>query len=256
VANNEEASKLLLRLNYIVSKAALGNISSVYREVIELKKEMKVRLSKLSCPFGKFGLMSKVQRQGCDGVDQNCDGRVDECAEDQVPPTIRLAQPMPTTPFADINSARDFLESHITVVDDCAAEIETDIVFLDGPLCSSCKFSVRASDRRCDAVFQATGIYHDSAYNEQVFAMPVLSKKKSALSIKCGFSKSTEKNHDKDVSSDSCKDNMAPLVQDADGLQLDQTILKRKVDIGFWYDIDVSICLKRIALSNITYYCN
>ena len=103
----------------------------MYREVIELKKEIKVRLSKLSCPFGKLGLMSKLQRQGCDGVDQNCDGRVDECAEDQVPPTIRLAQPMPTTPFADINSARDFLESHITVVDDCAAEIETDIVFLE-----------------------------------------------------------------------------------------------------------------------------
>jgi hypothetical protein len=254
---NDGASKFLLRQNYKVTKAVLGEVTAVYQEVIELNKEMGVRLSKLSCPFGKFGLKSKLQRQGCDGVDQNCDGKVDECAEDQVPPTITMTQPMPTTAFADVKSARDFLESHITVTDDCAAEIDTDIVLLDDPLCSSCKFAVRASDKRCYGGFQTTGLFHDSAYSELEFVLPVLSKKKKdALSIKCGFSQSTDKSHVKDGSYDSCKENMASFVPDGDSLELDQKVLKRKVDIGFWYDMDVSICLKdkQITLSNTTQY--
>jgi hypothetical protein len=186
--NNEAKCKKLLKHNYIVTKAALGKIILVYKKVSELEKEVE-HLSKLLCPFGKTGLKSKVQRQGCDGVDQSCDGKVDECAEDQVPPTIMLAQPVPKTPFADVKSAREFLERNINVMDDCAVEIDTEIVLDDDLFCSSCKFSVVASDKRCDGVFHATGIYHDSAYSKEEFVLPVLSKKKGPISIKCGFSK-------------------------------------------------------------------
>jgi hypothetical protein len=251
-AANKDATKHLIKANYIATKAALGKINLVYSKVSEIEKKVG-DWSKLACPFGKTGLKNKLQRQGCDGIDQNCNGKVDECEEDQVHPTIKLTQPMPTTPFVDIKSARDFLEQSINVMDDCAAEIDVDIVLLDDPLCSSCNFSVLASDKRCDDVFHATGLYHAPAYSQQVFVLPVLSKKKGPLSIKCGFSNPNDKKHVKDGSFDSCKKHIFPHKQHGESLHIDETVFKRKVDVGLWYDIDVSIGLKHTIHSH---YCS
>lgn len=107
------------------------------------------KLDQLLCPYGDDGLLQTILRQGCDGIDQNCNNVIDECAEDQVFPTVRLTKSPPSTPFQSIDHARTFLDHYVEVSDDCDAVLGVDIVLTNGPGCTVCEFEVTASDLRC-----------------------------------------------------------------------------------------------------------
>jgi hypothetical protein len=77
----------------------VNNVQMTVNEVRETVDEIKEDVERLLCPFGTEGLAQVVRGQGCDGVDQNCNGAVDECTEDQTPPEILLGA-VPCKPFS------------------------------------------------------------------------------------------------------------------------------------------------------------
>jgi hypothetical protein len=71
------------------------------------------KLDDLLCPFGPRGATFTSLRLGCDTVDQNCNGVVDECAEDKVPPSLTLRTPIPEKSFKSTDEARQSLQENI-----------------------------------------------------------------------------------------------------------------------------------------------
>jgi hypothetical protein len=118
-------------------------------EVIERLIEEHKKPGKLLCPFDDEGLEQTILRQGCNGIDQNCNDVTDECAEDQGFPTIRLTESSPSIPFQSIDHARTFLDHYVDVSDNCAAVLDVNIVLTNGQDCTECVFNATASDRRC-----------------------------------------------------------------------------------------------------------
>jgi hypothetical protein len=110
---------------------------------------MTQKLDKLLCPFGPDGATFTALRQGCDGVDQDCNGVVDECSEDKVPPSLTLRTPIPDKSFRSTDEARQFLQENVIISDDCAAEFQTSFVLLSEPNCCDCEFQVTTADERC-----------------------------------------------------------------------------------------------------------
>ena len=107
------------------------------------------KLDKLLCPFGPDGATFTALRQGCDGVDQDCNGVVDECSEDKVSPSLTLRTPIPDKSFRSTNEALQFLQENVIISDDCAAEFQTSFVLLSEPNCCDCEFQVTTADERC-----------------------------------------------------------------------------------------------------------
>ena len=92
--------------------------------------EVQEGVDKLLCPFGTTSLEQVSSHQGCDGVDQNCDGIVDDCIEDQSPPEITLDLAPPITPFSSVEKSFAFLEGNIKVTDDCSTELTVPLIKL------------------------------------------------------------------------------------------------------------------------------
>jgi hypothetical protein len=104
----------------------------------------------LLCPFGTTGLDNVVRGQGCDNIDQNCDGIYDDCIEDQTPPEISL-KATSTKVFTTQEEAKAFLEANLEVVDDCSKNLTTPLVnFLSVDAATAeGTFEVTVQDLRC-----------------------------------------------------------------------------------------------------------
>ena len=107
---------------------------------------------------------SGIKYAGCDGVDQNLDGIIDDCTEDNIPPSLSIqnfflsSHPrLPQFPFikepvfSTIEDARDFLLKNIAASDDCAANVKVD-VSSPSATCDTTLFEVIATDPRCGDV--------------------------------------------------------------------------------------------------------
>ena len=107
---------------------------------------------------------SGAKNVGCDGVDQNRDGSIDDCEEDIIPPSLSIQSvPLFSNPsipqfpfikepvFSTIENAKDFLLKNLVASDDCAADLNLDISSPSAS-CDTTLFEVTVSDPRCAAV--------------------------------------------------------------------------------------------------------
>lgn len=99
---------------------------------------------------------------GCDGVDNNEDGKIDECAEDMHIPELFIPVSIfdyviPNTyqvvgrSFSNNEEAMAFIKDNVRSVDDCAPSSKsfTEIFHKDGSTCEEAEFKVIPYERRC-----------------------------------------------------------------------------------------------------------
>jgi hypothetical protein len=195
-------------------------------------EEANEKLDKLLCPWGPSGVTFCVAGQGCDGHDQNCDSVVDECSEDNVPPTLTLTRPIPDTPFRNVADARQFLMESIVASDDCACNLDTTYTLQSGVDCCDCIFRVTTVDTRCFTTVAAT----PSATSSELFTIKVDSE---APSITCGFFTQQDPHH---VAGgfDPCEGDPVPYPGLNDPLHIDANCVGHGLfDVGLWYQIEV-----------------
>ncbi|CAB9521743.1 expressed unknown protein [Seminavis robusta] len=172
-----------------------------------------------------------VKFAGCDGVDQDADGVIDNCEEDNFPPEVLVGSfcPLERTSrevdgatlvggrvFSTVQDAMDVLRAVVMPSDDCAAKESL-----------SMQFTV-ATESECNATISAVPL-HDcngvvNAGHEELFIFPVDGKAPSAT---CGFSSSTT------------KDKKLLLIQEAPG--------KRAVNTELFYQI-TDACSKALKV--------
>ena len=206
-------------------------------EAIAKLDQANAKLDELLCPFGTGGATFTALRQGCDAIDQDCNGVVDECAEDKVPPSLILQTPIPDKSFKSTDEARQFLQENIIASDDCAAEFQTEIQLQNGPDCCDCVFRVTTADVRCvneNAPGRATA--------DKTFIVKVDS---AAPVINCGFFVQQDPFHVLG-GFDPCGGLPAPFPGVNDLLHIDKSSVGQGLfDVGLWYQIDVSAVLRR-----------
>ena len=101
---------------------------------------------------------------GCDGVDNDCDGEIDECDEDQIPPKLSFKDGLAvdasedddglvtinTPTFSSINDAQSYLASILVAEDDCMVDLPLSVKPPNiGASCQSTKFEVTATSNQC-----------------------------------------------------------------------------------------------------------
>lgn len=213
-------------------------------KAIQKLDEANEKLDKLLCPFGNNGPDFTVLRQGCDSVDQNCNGVVDECAEDNVPPSIALNHHLPDIPFKSIEDAREYLINNVIVSDDCAVQFQTTVVLESDRNCCDCQFRVTAADETC-----AEDNQPGNAVTSKSFVLKVDS---TAPVVTCGFFTQQDPFH---VSGgfDPCDGLPVPYPGENDPLHIDQTCFGQDLlDVALWYQIEVSTLYRCIAA--VRYY--
>ena len=107
---------------------------------------------------------SGTKHVGCDGIDQNRDGSIDDCEEDDIPPSLSIhSVPLFSNPrfpeipvikkpvFSTVKNAEDFLLKNLVASDDCAADLNLDISSPSAS-CDTTLFEVTVTDPRCAAV--------------------------------------------------------------------------------------------------------
>jgi len=204
-------------------------------------KEANEKLDKLLCPWGNEGPDFTVIGAGCDGIDQDCNGKVDDCNEDNVAPSIELKNCTPVLPFKSIEEAIAYLTANIQVTDDCATDISTSITLLSELNCCECTFQVTATDQRC------TG-QNPMANASKNFILKVDSK---APVITCGFFTQQDPHH---VSGgfDPCAGLPVPYPGTDDPLHIDRDCFAQDhVNAAFWYQIEVSVIFETLHLISV-----
>ena len=197
--------------------------------------EANKKLDMLLCPFelSEPKPLFIVLGQGCDGVDQDCNKRTDECAEDRVPPTIMLTHPIPSNPFRSVTAARTFLLENFDVEDDCAANIVTTVDLASGATCTDCTFVVTATDQRC--MKEPEG-QRGAPIGTRMFTIKVDSKPPV---VTCGFFTPQDIWHVAGFF-DPCLGVSPPYPPENDLLHIDANAFDKDfIDVAFWYQITV-----------------
>lgn len=94
------------------------------------------------------GIVPGRLRQGCDAIDNDCNGQIDECAEDTVPPVIALPSRLPMHPFSSVQEAIHFMETYLSITDDCVPNLRVTIEVVSHTP-HSAVLQVTAQDPRC-----------------------------------------------------------------------------------------------------------
>ena len=97
-------------------------------QIDKVVDENQLYLQFIACRYEE---QVKFLGNGCDGIDNDCDSvivaeigdgspnvQVDECDEDQIPPTITLAREIPAT-FLSLDEAKEWFEKNVIASDDC-----------------------------------------------------------------------------------------------------------------------------------------
>lgn len=170
--------------------------------------------------------------QGCNGVDDNCDGVIDDCTEDLSPPDITMKESVLTSSYKDteniihenilfveepafgsFDNAKNFLIDNIKAEDDCAGGLDIEISGPHGS-CENAMLIVNASDPRC-----AESNSIQTALKGIVFRVD-----NTPPSVFAGF------DHEPD-----------PEFYDDDGAFLHvRESIQNFENIGFWYNVTVS----------------
>lgn len=179
---------------------------------------------------------------GCDGIDQNCNGAIDDCDEDRSKPKIIFDKAaMPTEPFRSHDDAMDFLECHVNVEDDCSTTLDYDIERIPEKATDGITsiYRVTAVDTRCNAT--------ESNYAESTMDIEVMVDE-NAPTISCGFAIPQDPVFDTDFDPNGGSFRYAKASTDkevGETLVLDPGRFKKKlVNTEFWYDIGVSFVLR------------
>jgi len=107
-----------------------------------------------------------VKHQGCNGIDENCDGIIDDCTEDRSPPTISLndistlsyyhrhdgVTVIDSPAFSSITDAQEYLLGVLKVEDDCANNLSVEVSPALQAGCVNTVFTVNVTDPRCAGV--------------------------------------------------------------------------------------------------------
>ena len=101
---------------------------------------------------------------GCDGLDNDCDGEIDECDEDQIPPKLSFKDGLAvdaleddeglvtinTPTFKSISEAQSYLASILVAEDDCMVDLPLSVTPPSlGASCQSTIFKVTATSTQC-----------------------------------------------------------------------------------------------------------
>jgi len=193
------------------------------------------KLDDILCPFGTEGPDFISLGQGCDNVDQNCNGIVDECAEDLIPPIIRLTKKAPSAPFKSIAEARKFLEHNLKVTDDCAVDLEIQITDPPDPCTKDCVFAVFVFNPHCIDV--------PSPGEAQEFKNFAFAVDRNVPIVNCGFFTPQDPYHVSD-SFDPCAGETPPYPAPGDPLHINQGCFGGDdlIDVSFWYEIETEEC--------------
>ena len=193
-------------------------------------------IDELLCPWGHDGSTFTVLRQGCDATDQNCNGEVDECAEDNVPPSLTLHTTIPDKPFKSTVEARQFLQENLIVSDDCAVNFVIEIDLPSGACCN-CVFTVTIADTRCASITPST------ATATKEFTLKVDS---AAPVISCGYFVQQDPFHVLG-GFDLCGGQPVPFPGVNDPLHIDKSSVGQGLfNVGLWYQIEVSAILRSL----------
>lgn len=126
---------------------------------------------------------SQLSGQGCDGLDNNCNELVDECAEDEIPPRITFKGGLAvdaidngegvtfisSPAFQTLENAAAYLKSIVEAEDDCASGLQLEVLPpITGVQCESTEFEVVATDSRCSVSVARTFSMVVDPYNPVV----------------------------------------------------------------------------------------
>ncbi len=133
-------------------RRALAEDTNDHVEVIQITtNENQEFLEFLSCPFG--GNTAVFVGAGCDGLDNDCDSdvlrgiiNVDECDEDQVPPTLEISKDPPVTFFSQEEGVAWFMENTV-VSDDCVPQARLLKTLVESNV--EGQVTIRVDDTRC-----------------------------------------------------------------------------------------------------------
>ena len=133
-------------------RRALAKDTNDHVETIEnITEENQKYLEFLSCRFGENPPV--FVGAGCDGLDNDCDSdilngiiRVDECDEDQVPPTLELSKDPPATFFSQEEGVAWFMEN-TAVSDDCVPQARLLKTLVESNVQG--QVTIRVDDTRC-----------------------------------------------------------------------------------------------------------
>ena len=89
---------------------------------------------------------------GCDGKDQNCDKKADDCDEDRTKPILLLkSEFLPKTPFRSDADAIRYLKDGVIASDDCSSNLTVNVTKdEDNSNSTLSTYVVSASDPRCE----------------------------------------------------------------------------------------------------------
>jgi len=93
--------------------------------------------------------------EGCDGRDNDCNGQVDDCTEDTVPPQINLAANT-CTAFKDINDVTQFLMNSLVLTDDCSPATLVPSFTVSSQTPGKLTFVVTVRDTRCNTQYSSS----------------------------------------------------------------------------------------------------
>jgi hypothetical protein len=195
-------------------------------------------LAFIRCPYETTGLGITFIGQGCDGIDNDCDTpqEGDECDEDQVPPSIRLAaHTVPSKPFQSDAEARSFLSGNLDISDDCVPnpKLQVDIALIS-MIGIQFSYEVMVTDPRC---------FSENTPASQSKKTFVLLVDDASPSITCGFFTPQDMFHVlPEAGFDTSTGLLPPFPQDeTDPLHIDYCHFGRPlVDVNLWYRIEVS----------------
>jgi len=119
---------------------------------------------------------------GCDGVDNNNNDMVDECAEDTSPPVVTVDGTIPDS-FESVTEANEWFHANLLGTDDCAVDVDLQFVsnFTQVEDTNQYVITVKAVDCRCESIGE--GAFESS---ERTFTITIDG---DAPVVTCGFDK-------------------------------------------------------------------